>query len=428
MKKKNITGIFLVMMLFLVLFTISLPTTVKAYSYGDYRYKIINNNSEVEITGYQGTGGDIVIPSEIEGKPVTSIGYSAFYFKNLTSIIIPDSVISIGNSAFKNNQLTSVIIPDSVTSIGNSAFRFNKLTSVTIPESVISIGDNAFEFNSLESIDIPNSVTSIGDSAFSTNKLTSVTIPNSITSIGNYVFWQNQLTSVTIPDSVTSIGERAFRYNRLTSITVPNSVTFIGADAFYRNQLNPKDFIIYGEPGSCAEYYANDYGHTFISLNVTSVSLNITELQMAKGTTRQLIATVLPENATNKNISWLSSNPSVARVNEEGVVTAVSQGEATIVVTTEDGNHTASCKVIVEKPILLEELVGGGKTVIIGSVAYHIDYLRLEENSHILEEAILNDVNVYVYVKLTDTICIDKNGELVYSTDIPKITDYYIKK
>jgi uncharacterized protein YjdB len=81
---------------------------------------------------------------------------------------------------------------------------------------------------------------------------------------------------------------------------------------------------------------------------VTSVTLNITSVELKKKEKVTLIATIGPENATNKNIRWSSSNPSIAAV-ENGVVTAIESGSATITVTTEDGGHTAICSVTVKK-------------------------------------------------------------------------------
>ena len=175
---------------------------------------------------------DVVIPSTIEGYPVTSIDTNAFYNKGLTSVVIPNSVTSIGDQAFQNNSLTSVEIPSSVTSIGMGSFRNNSLTSVVIPNSVTSIGDSAFSNNSLTSVVIPNSVTTIGDSVFKNNSLTSVEIPSSVTSISFNAFENNSLTSLVIPNSVTSIGQEAFRNNKLTSVVIPNSVTSIGSNVF----------------------------------------------------------------------------------------------------------------------------------------------------------------------------------------------------
>jgi len=220
-------------------------------TYGDFQYSYGTVTQTVTITGYTGTGGNVTIPAEIDGKPVVSIrdGNSAyngvFCNKQLTSVSIPNSVTSIGAYAFSNdidiysgnNQLTSVTIPNSVTSIGDNAFYRNQLTSVTIGNSVTSIGNQAFRGNQLTSVTIPSSVTSIGNQAFRGNQLTSVTIPNSVTTIRDGAFEDNQLTNVTIPNSVTSIEDWAFNNNRLTSVTIPNSVISIGDYAFAYNQL-----------------------------------------------------------------------------------------------------------------------------------------------------------------------------------------------
>ena len=80
--------------------------------------------------------------------------------------------------------------------------------------------------------------------------------------------------------------------------------------------------------------------------SVTSVSLNQTALEMKEGDEVVLTATVSPENATNKNVKWSSSDTSVAAV-VDGKVTALKSGTATITVTTEDGGKTATCEVAV---------------------------------------------------------------------------------
>ena len=159
----------------------------------------------IAITGVKSCGAEVVIPSEINGKPVVKIGERAF--SECTS-------------------LTSIVIPNSVTTIGDRAFAWcSSLTSVTIPNSVTSIGDHAFDLCSgLTSVTIPNSVTTIGDNAFTyCDSLTSVVIPESVTTIGAYAFEECEgLTSIVIPDSVKSIGWCAFHHcNSLEEITVP---------------------------------------------------------------------------------------------------------------------------------------------------------------------------------------------------------------
>ena len=80
---------------------------------------------------------------------------------------------------------------------------------------------------------------------------------------------------------------------------------------------------------------------------VTGVQLNRNKLSLTVGSAETLIATVIPSNATNKNVTWTSSNTGIAVIDSTGKVTAVSAGTAIITVTTEDGKYTATCKVTV---------------------------------------------------------------------------------
>jgi len=80
---------------------------------------------------------------------------------------------------------------------------------------------------------------------------------------------------------------------------------------------------------------------------VTGVSLNLKSITMQSGDNVQLTATISPTNATDKNVSWSSSDETVATVSDAGLVTAVGEGTATITVTTEDGELTETCDVTV---------------------------------------------------------------------------------
>lgn len=83
---------------------------------------------------------------------------------------------------------------------------------------------------------------------------------------------------------------------------------------------------------------------------VTGVYLNTKSLLLgAGGAESRLEATIAPLKAANKNITWTSSNPEVASVDENGVVTPKSIGTAEITVTTEDGNYTDKCEVTVRQ-------------------------------------------------------------------------------
>ena len=208
-----------------------------------------NKDGGITITGYTGDETELVIPGEIDGKGVTSIGDSAFRdCSSLTSIKIPAGVTSIGDFAFEYCYgLTSIEIPAGVTSIGESAFEHcSGLTSIEISAGVTSIGESAFEeCHGLTSIEIPAGVTSIGNRAFyNCNGLTSITVDsknkyydsrdncNAIIETGSNTLIRGCKSSK-IPAGVTSIGNRAF-YNcsGLTSIEIPAGVTSIGHDAF----------------------------------------------------------------------------------------------------------------------------------------------------------------------------------------------------
>ena len=249
----------------------------------DFSY-YVNNEGKAVITGYNGKGGDVSIPSTLGGYPVTSIGGEAAFrdCTSFTTVDIPDSVTSIGFGAFMGcTELTSVTLGNAVTNIDGYAFyKCSSLTDINIPDSVTSIGDYAFyDCHKLNRINSSGSVTNIGrraydgtawyynqpdgliyigkaayaikgecpsevvikdgteniiGSAFSFSDLTSIDIPDSVTSIGDYAFYQcTGLTNLTIGNSVTSIGDYAF-YNccSLTNIDIPNSVTNIGFRAF----------------------------------------------------------------------------------------------------------------------------------------------------------------------------------------------------
>ena len=86
-------------------------------------------------------------------------------------------------------------------------------------------------------------------------------------------------------------------------------------------------------------------------VKVASVTLDHTTIVLtSEGATAQLSATISPENATNKNIFFVSSDPSIASVSASGLVTAVANGSAIITVTTADGAKSASCTVTVSIP------------------------------------------------------------------------------
>ena len=271
----------------LLLLALILPATAHAQDFevdGIY-YNINGNKVTVSVTYLKNSdgssaysySGDIIIPETVEHHgvtyPVVSIGSWAFKgCKELTSVIIPNSVTFISDYAFENcSGLTSVTIGDSVSVINDYAFRgCSLLTSIVLPNSLHVIGDDAFmSCSGLTSITIPGSVTHIGIFAFAfcSNLTSTIVIPSSVKSIGEGLFHyctglpgiivdsdnptydsrnncnaiietsSNKLIagckSTVIPNTVTALGYGAFSgCTDLTNITIPNSVTYIGSYAF----------------------------------------------------------------------------------------------------------------------------------------------------------------------------------------------------
>lgn len=239
-----------------------------------YRLNHDNKTAEATHNNKDKYTGSIVIPQSIcfdgELYTVITIGKSAFEdCSELTSVIIPNTVITINEYVFCRSGLSSVTIPDSVKIIESAAFHCcSELKSIIIPNSVTVIGIIAFSWcTGLKSIEIPNSVTNIGFGAFSgCSGLTSVTIPKSVVSIGYSAFTRcSAMTTITveqdnryydsrnncnaiiksstneliagcrnsvIPDSVVSIGKFAFSECSGESVVIPNSVTRISRFAF----------------------------------------------------------------------------------------------------------------------------------------------------------------------------------------------------
>ena len=87
------------------------------------------------------------------------------------------------------------------------------------------------------------------------------------------------------------------------------------------------------------------------NLDVTGVTLDKQTYSIQEEATGNFIATITPEDATNKDVTWTTSNSKVATVSETGVIKGVSQGKATITVTTDDGGYTDTCEVTVTKKV-----------------------------------------------------------------------------
>jgi len=126
---------------------------------------VLPDGRSVSVVGYSGTNRSITIPERMNNLPVVEIRRRAFQFKELSSVVIPNSVTTIGAMAFEQSNLTSVTLGNSVRIIEERAFQINPITSVVIPNSVTIIGAMAFGNTNLSRIAIGNDVR-LGDGGF----------------------------------------------------------------------------------------------------------------------------------------------------------------------------------------------------------------------------------------------------------------------
>lgn len=176
---------------------------------GDYDYAD-NGDGTVTITGYHGAGGDITIPSILDGKTVIMIGGKAFQNnKDLNKVVIAEGIVKIGSWAFDGCYLRSVSFPNSVEEIDEFAFiNCDSMLSVQLPEQLINIEAGAFyACDKLFHVIIPEGVKNIGAIAFGwCKKLTSVKIPKSVTHIDNSAFAETGMVKALFLGDAPTVG------------------------------------------------------------------------------------------------------------------------------------------------------------------------------------------------------------------------------
>ncbi len=235
-----------------------------------------NNFSEITITGYQGASNDLVIPSKINGKPVTKIKSKAFSgFKALKSVKIPSNCADISgafqnctslktveingvkiidnafsgceaittvklkegiqsmNSAFANCYgLTSVSIPKTVTSMSNAFSNCKALKEIILEKGITNIDGAFISCSELEAISIPDSVISMNQTFMNCEKLKEVNIPQGITDLSGTFNNCSSLAAVKLPDSITNLSSTFSECSSLVNIQFPNNATIYFYNTF----------------------------------------------------------------------------------------------------------------------------------------------------------------------------------------------------
>ena len=132
-------------------------------------------------------------------------------------------------------------------------------------------------------------------------------------------------------------------------------------------------------------------------VSVESVELNKSSVEIVEGDTFKLIASVKPENATDKTVTWNSSEPETVSVSSEGILTAIKPGNATVTVTTNDGNFTATCSVTVfYKPKASALFLEGGRWLFAAEIGQHfsLSVTTEPEDCHLELEWTVSDASI----------------------------------
>ena len=298
----------------------------------DFTYDLLEDGT-AEITGYQGeVDGDLIIPDSVDGYAVSSIGEFAFNRCGFTGdLIIPESVTSIGAYAFSGCDFTGELkLPERLASIGAYAFNGCDFTGeLKLPESLTSIGNGVFSVCGFTGeLKLPEKLTSIGGSAFSACGFTGdLIIPESVTSIGGWAFDDCSFTGeLKLPENLTSIGECAFRNCNFTGdINLPECIESIGDSAFYSAHVEDilGNFVLSSMPLDMELYVFGDKNYNVFTLDIgTELGVNQTRQGNVIVSGMRLSRPIVTK--------WISSNESAAKVDENGLITAVSVGEATI--------------------------------------------------------------------------------------------------
>ena len=349
--------------------------------------------------------------------PANAVGIGNYAFQNCTAlktIIWGDQMEEITKYAFENcSSLESVTIPYGVTTLGEGVFsNCDGLTSAVLSDSVSKCGAKLFyDCDVLKNVTLSSAITAIPDSMFEhCDVLESVVIPRAVASIGSNVFKDCvKFTSLTIPRTTTSIRNDAVSYPDILTIygvagttaeTYAESIgaTFVAIDKPIRsitlNQsevtlqrngtlrllptFDPVDFTdevvwkssdtnvatvdstglvraVSGGTATISVVSGNLRASCTVTVlqPVTSISLNKSSVTLDAGSTFTLTASIYPGNASNKAVTWSSSDPSVAAVTQDGVITALKKGTATITCVAQDGSGVSGrCAVTVPNNVI----------------------------------------------------------------------------
>ncbi len=329
---------------------------------GDWTYGFEEEEDKtVSILHYDGSDTVVEVPETIDGN----------------------KVIAIENGAFRNNKyITSVNIPDSVWFIGNNVFRnCSALESIEGASNVVTIGKYAFYgCKSLTNVALMYELQYLGEAAFKNCSALQDIMLYKVTEVSPYAFWGCRSLSYVNSVETVRVGKYAFygcknlahvtliAGENINEVMTVEPMAFAGCTALtsvnfhWTDRIEVKPYAFYNCKNIESVYYSGSYerwrenvkislignfylNKAMVKYNDMNVAeLDETEKEMLTGETAQLTYHSAPYVGNDENlniVSWESSDPEIATVDENGNVTAKSEGVVQIKLISSSGSFSA---------------------------------------------------------------------------------------
>ena len=299
---------------------------------------------------------------------------NGIFYKIMTNTSVYVSYKGDNVIDFSDEYSGSINIPPTVTYNGktytvegvwNNAFKYcTGVTSITIPNTVTTINQSAFSVTGITSIEIPSSVTTIGQDAFNSCESLKTAYIGGGTIQSSAFYYATKLEEVTLGNNVTEIQSVAFDETIIKTVTIEGNANPIVNENAFTYGLASTGATLIVPVGRLDEFKGKTGWTDFNVVEATkTLKLNYTSVELYAGDSFTLKAILLPNNVETTNVTWSSSNTSVATV-KQGVVTALKEGTVEITATTADGtNLSAVCKFTIKPdPDLLAAYVQLNKT------------------------------------------------------------------
>ncbi len=349
--------------------------------------------------------GDVTYPSgsaswaefgEQIREVVVEPGITNFYIdylggNNLEKVTLNEGLQYFSGSIFSGTAVKEIMIPASVTTISSESddqpmprFSGDFIERVNVDQNnpnFASVDGVLYNKDKTEiyyypvtregKFEVPNGVVNLHN-AFARSKLSEIILPDSVKNIGGGFYRCSNLKSIVIPEGVDYLDEYVFaRCDNLQDVTILNKRCDIDA-----GHLN-KTLVLHGYSGSTVEEYAKRSGHKFEALDkennkpetseikVTGIKISGESKKIAAGKKIKLTASVQPDNAADKTVTWKSGNTKVATVNSSGVVTMKkgSGGKSVVITATaKDGSGVKGTYKITSMKGAVKSIKISGKT------------------------------------------------------------------